>query len=586
MGTSGRTEMFETLRKFFMFCDSRNRRRFHMSLALGVVEAFFIALKVPAIAIAISAMLSGEILDDSVIACVLVMAFSILASAFVNYFSTMAQTRGGYMTCAYKRIEIAKHMRYMPMGYFNENSLGRIASVATNTMESLENVATRVVMLVTKGMMTTLMVLLMVFFFDYRIGLVCMAGLVPFFLSNIAMRKAGKRISERKVASDTKLTERVLEYVHGIAEAKAYRMVGKMAKRLDSTIDENVVINTLMEEAFIPWMALESFFADMISVLISIFALYLHLIGDMPMLQTVMMLICSFLIPDGLKSAGSYSALLRVVDISVDKANAILETPSMDISGRDITPKECTLSAECISFAYSGKRVIDGVSLTVPEGTTAAFVGPSGGGKTTLANLLSRFWDVDRGKVMLGGIDVRYYDMDSLMRNFSFVFQRVTLFDDTVLNNIRFGKPDATKEEVIAIAKKAKCHDFIMALPNGYETMLGENGGTLSGGERQRISIARAMMKDSPIVILDEATANVDPENERDLIDALSELTRGKTVIMIAHRLKTVENADQIFVIDKGKIAQRGRHSELLKEEGIYKRFIMEREKAANWKLA
>ena len=257
----------------------------------------------------------------------------------------------------------------------------------------------------------------------------------------------------------------------------------------------------------------------------------------------------------------------------------------MDISGAALTPERHDLRAEDIRFSYDQKPIINGVTLSIPERTTTAIVGPSGGGKTTLCHLLSRFWDVDGGQVTLGGHDVREYDMDSLMRNFSFVFQNVYLFHDTVANNIRFGQPDAPMEKVIAAAKKARCHDFIMKLPLGYDTVIGEAGGTLSGGERQGLSIARAMMKDAPIIILDEATANVDPENEKELMEAISLLTQEKTVIMIAHRLKTVRHADQIFVVDKGQIVQRGTHDELMKQDSIYRHFISGREKAVGWKL-
>jgi ATP-binding cassette subfamily B protein len=297
------------------------------------------------------------------------------------------------------------------------------------------------------------------------------------------------------------------------------------------------------------------------------------------------MIICSFMLFSAMESGGNYSALLRIIDIAVKKAEAILAVPAMDINGEGTTPKTSELSANNITFAYDKRKIIDGVSLTIPSGSTTAFVGPSGGGKTTLCHLLSRFWDVDSGTVTLGGKNVRDYDMDSLMKNFSFVFQNVYLFHDTIANNIRFGQPDAPMEKVIEAAKKACCHEFISALPNGYDTVIGEGGASLSGGEKQRISIARAIMKDSPIIILDEATANVDPENEQALMGAISELTKEKTVIMIAHRLKTVRNADQIFVIDKGRIAEQGTHEELVKNGGIYSRFIDSRKKAVSWKL-
>ena len=298
-----------------------------------------------------------------------------------------------------------------------------------------------------------------------------------------------------------------------------------------------------------------------------------------------MLCICSFLLTEGLEQAGTQSSLLRVVDSCVDQANAILELPAMDISGAQITPERHDLCAENIQFSYGEKPIINGITLDIPERTTTAIVGSSGGGKTTLCHLLSWFWDVDGGRVTLGGHDVREYDMDSLMRNFSFVFQNVYLFHDTIANNIRFGQPDVPMEQVIAAAKNARCDDFIRKLPQGYETVIGEAGGTLSGGERQRLSIARAMMKDAPIVILDEATANIDPENEEALMEAIGALTREKTVIMIAHRLKTVRRADQILVVDRRQIVQRGTHEALMAQDGIYRQFIRGREQDVGWKL-
>lgn len=311
-----------------------------------------------------------------------------------------------------------------------------------------------------------------------------------------------------------------------------------------------------------------------------------YLNGSMSLAYAVMMIICSFMIFESLDQVGAFNGLTRTIENCVDKASEALSSPTMDIDGKELEPNNMTLSVRNVDFSYDKRKIIDNVSFEIPQRSTAAFVGPSGGGKTTITQLLARFWDVDRGQVLLGGTDIREYSYDSLIRNFAFVFQNVYLFSDTVENNIRFGKPSASREDVIEAAKAACCHDFIMALPDGYDTVIGEGGASLSGGERQRISIARAIMKDAPIIILDEATANVDPENENLLMKAVERLTKEKTVIMIAHRLKTVENADQIFVIDHGKIVQQGSHSKLMNEEGIYKRFIGERKQASGWKIS
>lgn len=407
-----------------------------------------------------------------------------------------------------------------------------------------------------------------------------------------------------------------------MAEVKAYHLTGQKSGELNAAISENVKVNTDMEMTLIPRMTAQTFIAKLTGVAMTALSCALFVAGSMDALTAILMVISSFIVYASLETAGNYSALLRVVDMSVDHAQEILDAPQMDISGDEINPANRDIAAKDVQFSYDKRKVIDGISLSIPEKTTTAIVGPSGGGKTTLVNLLARFWDADAGTVSLGGRDVRDYDMDSLMQNFSFVFQNVYLFRDTIANNIRFGTPDAPLEDVIAAAKQACCHDFIMALPDGYETVIGEGGANLSGGERQRISIARAMMKDAPVIFLDEATANVDPENENELTRAIEALTREKqsrhcqwqarparanpldssaalpalpqsgaapvrkkTVIMIAHRLKTVEHADQILVVDHGKIVQRGTHEQLMAEEGIYRTFVGERREAASWKV-
>ena len=332
-------------------------------------------------------------------------------------------------------------------------------------------------------------------------------------------------------------------------------------------------------------MSAQNLIAKLTGVCMVVLTCFFYCEGSMNALTAVVMVISAFIVYASLETAGNYSALLRVVDVSVTRAQEILDTPQMDITGEMITPENRNLAAEDVVFSYEKRKVIDGISAQIPQKTTTAIVGPSGGGKTTLVNLLARFWDVDAGTVTLGGRNVKDYDMDALMANFSFVFQNVYLFHDTVANNIRFGQPDAPMEKVVEAAKKACCHEFIEALPDGYDTVIGEGGASLSGGEKQRISIARAMMKDAPVIFLDEATANVDPENENDLMKAIQTLTEEKTVIMIAHRLKTVEHADQILVVDHGKIVQQGTHGNLMKEEGIYRNFISERREAASWKV-
>lgn len=577
--------MLEILKKFFRFCDERERREFYISIVLGVTAALLSALKLPAIAVCLQAILSGGMTAKAILLSLAIMLVSVVCSSLLKYRATALQTDGGYCTTANKRVQIAEHLRYLPMGYFNKNSLGAITSVTTNTMDNLSGLATRVTMFVTEGIVATAVMTLAVFLFDWRVGLLIAAGLLIYYFVNHALQLKSEETTRRKLAGDTAVVEQVLEFIKGIAEVKSYSLTGRYNRRLESAIDENAAANIDMELKLQPLMLAQNVVAKLIDVGVVVLSLVLYTGGRMELLNCVMLCICSFLLMEGLEQAGAQSSLLRVVDTCVDQASGILNLPAMDISGAELTPEHRGLHAEDIRFSYGEKPIINGITLDIPERTTTAIVGPSGSGKTTLCHLLSRFWDVDGGRVTLGGRDVREYDMDSLMQNFSFVFQNVYLFHDTVVNNIRFGRPDAPMEKVIEAAKKARCHNFIMKLPQGYETVIGEAGGSLSGGEMQRISIARAMLKNAPIIILDEATANVDPENEKELMDAISELTHEKTVIMIAHRLKTVRSADQIIVVDKGRIVQRGTHKELMQVDGIYRSFVTGREKAVGWKL-
>ena len=497
----------------------------------------------------------------------------------------MLQTEAGYHCCSSKRIEIAEHLRYLPMGYFNDNSLGHITSVTTNTMENLSDVATRVVMLTTQGMLTTFVITAFVFVFDWRIGLILTAGIGVYALINSAMQKKTRKGAPRQQEAARDLVAAVIEFIQGIAEVKNYNLTRSRAKKLEKAIKAKQYGDTHLEFDVIPYIGLQEIVTKLTGVVMCAVSVYFYIDGSMSLLYCIMMMISSFMVYESLDVMAGFSALIRSVDICVEQANEILSIPEMDIDGEDIEPGTRDIELKNVTFAYDNRTIIDGVDLRIPEKTTTAIVGPSGGGKTTITNLVARFWDVNSGTVTLGGRDVREYSFDSLMRNFSFVFQRVYLFEDTIANNIRFGSPEASMDKVIEAAKKARCHDFIMSLPDGYDTVIGEGGASLSGGEKQRISIARAIMKDSPIIILDEATANVDPENEAELTKAIEELTKEKTIIMIAHRLKTVRNADNIIVIDKGKIVQQGRHDDLMNEEGIYRTFVEDRKKAVSWKL-
>ena len=578
--------LLKILKEYFDFCNREDRNKFYLAVVLGVLRAMFSALRITAVAVVVQGLIEGQLTSRHLWLSFGIMAVSVIGQILITLKTTMLQCEAGYHSCCHKRIEIAEHLRYLPMGFFNRNSLGAITNVTTNTMESLADVAARIVMVTTQGILTTSVIAVFILCFDWRIGLVLVAGILLFLLFNSIMQKATIPLASRKHRADEDLVSQVIEYVQGIAEVKNYSMTDSRAQKLDAAINEKRDTDTAVEFNVMPWVTIQNITTKLTGMLMSILSLKFYFDGTMPLLYCIMMMISAFMVFESLEAMGSFSALLRTVHVAVTKTREIMDMPPMDIDGADITPAKRDIELRNVDFSYDRRKIIDGVSLTIPEKTTTAFVGPSGGGKTTLCHLMARFWDVQGGQVLLGGRNVKDYSFDSLMKNFSFVFQNVYLFEDTIANNIRFGEPGASMDRVIDAAKKARCHDFIMALPDGYDTVIGEGGASLSGGEKQRISIARAIMKNAPIIILDEATANVDPESETELTAAIEALTKEKTIIMIAHRLKTVRNADQIFVVDNGQIVQHGTHNELIRKNGIYKTFVEGRQEAASWKIA
>ncbi|MEX2785242.1 ABC transporter ATP-binding protein [Streptococcus sp. H49] len=577
--------MLSIFKRFFGFCSNEDRRKLYLSLFLGVLKAFAVALRIPAIALVLRDITNHQLSLTTLWTVSLIMSASLLFNLLLTLKITMLQTEAGYHSCAQKRIEIAEHIRYLPMGYFNSHSLGRIASITTNTLETLSDIATRVVMVTSQGFLTVFAIIFFVLLFDWRIGLVLCAGFCLFLIPNTLMRRSVSGAALDKQKADTEIVDTVLEYVQGIVEIKNYHLNKNSVQKLVQAIRDKEKADTAMTIRTVPWMTVQRAVTKTTGVVMSLLSIWFYLHDSMDLLTCMMMVISSFMVYENLDSVSSFSSLLRSVDIAVELVQGILDLEPMDISGRDLPVQKTDIRLRNVDFSYGGRKIIDNLSLDIPEQTTTAIVGPSGSGKTTLCNLMARFWDTESGSVSLGGINVKDYSYDSLIRHFSFVFQNVYLFEDTIENNIKFGKPQASDEEMIAAAKKAACHDFIMSLPDGYQTKIGEGGASLSGGEKQRLSIARALLKDAPIIILDEATANVDPESEEELLQAVSQLTADKTVIMIAHRLKTVEQADQIIVLDRGKIVQQGKHADLMQREGLYADFIRTRKQALSWRL-
>lgn len=545
--------------------------------------ALFSALQFMALLMTLDMVVSGTM--GNILPVIAVMAVSVAGKTICSYCSTNMETETGYFMVAEKRVHIGDRLRYIPMGYFNENSLGNITAVVTTTLSDVENTASRCLVLVIGGFLNTLALCLMLTITEWRLGLISIAGILFYLLVTELSQRAMSKTGPARQHAQMALVEAVLEYIQGMSVVRSYGLEKDNNQAIHRTVEESCDRALALEHSVVPWSAARQLAVRGFGVIIVVSALIFYGEGTLSLARCLLMLIVSFMLYRELESAGNMSDNLQMLGTSMDKANSIDDTPVMDIEGRQIDPEHTDICFENVSFSYGERKVLDNISITIPEKTTTAVVGPSGGGKTTFCNLIARFWDVDSGCVTVGGRNVRDYKLDSLMKQISMVFQNVYLFNDTIENNIKFGRPDATHAQVEEAARRACCHDFISALPDGYETVLGEGGGTLSGGEKQRISIARAILKDAPVIILDEATSNVDPENESLLMGAIEELTKNKTVIMIAHRLKTVQNADQIVVLSGGHIAQQGTHEELIKQPGIYSDFIGVRKKAVSWKL-
>lgn len=576
--------MIEVLKKIWRFA-GEEQGEIKKSIVLSFFFAVFHMLQVAAIYFVVLALTGGSGGTGAAWLALALLAASILGRAVLNRFTQLQQTHAGYFMVANKRIDIGNRLKSVPMGYFNENSLGEITGITTTVLDDVENTGPMVLVTILSGLINSLVFTLFVLVFDWRIGLLVTAGTVLYLCITGAMEKKAADVAPRRQESEARMVGAVLEQLQGMSVIKAFNLTGRGDKRVREALEYNRASNLAVEKLFTPYTIAQEMALHVFSVAILLAGALMCLNGSMPLADALMTAVISFLVFAQIESAGSGMAALRVVGSSIDHAQQIDSIPQMDERGRSISPESHSIEFDHVDFSYGDKRILHDVSLFIPDKTTTAIVGPSGSGKTTLCSLIARFWDVDAGCIRIGGQDVRAYTLEALMEQISMVFQNVYLFADTIENNIRFGRPQATHAEVEAAARAACCHEFITALPQGYNTMIGEGGATLSGGEKQRISIARAMLKDAPVIIFDEATANVDPENEDKLQKAMEALTRNKTIIMIAHRLKTVRHADQILVVDKGRIVQRGTHEQLMAQQGLYRQFIAGRTASAGWRL-
>ena len=517
------------------------------------------------------------------------MAICVALQAVVDIISDRLQSTAGYELFADKRIELGKHLRKMPMGYFTEGNIGKISSVLSTDMVFIEeNCMTAIAGTVSEIFAEAIMIVFL-FYLNVWLGLTGILILGIILLVAKGMKKEAMRDSSARQEQSENLTEAVLDYIEGIGIIKTYNMLGEKSKELSDNFNNSCETNMHFENAHGPWqMGLNLIYGIGASVIIAV-AFLLQAKGTLSSVYVVGLLLFVFDLFGPLKALYGGSTRYTVMNSCLDRIEQVFSEQELNNSGSEhipAEPDEPEIEFRDVSFAYGDKDVIHNVSFSVSRNEMCALVGPSGCGKSTLANLLARFWDVKSGEVLIRGKDIRSIPLSELMNNISMVFQRVYLFDDTIYNNISMGRPDATKEEVIEAAKKARCYDFIMQLPCGFDTMVGEGGESLSGGEKQRISIARCILKDAPIVILDEATASVDADNEKYIQEAIRELCSGKTLLVIAHRLNTIQNANQIIVLNDGSIEATGTNSELIEMQGTYRSFILSRRKSAAWKMA
>lgn len=562
----------------------KEKPRIYMGILFNFLKSMSMAMMLMAVFVVVENL---ENLSRAVILQALyILIGSIVGRFLFQWLGDISMSAKGFDMFRDYRLAIGERMKNAPMGYFSEQRLGTIQTTLTSTVVELEQYSMLFITDMTGGISMAAIIIVVMAFYSPWMSLLSLAGLLAGLLvMNRLIHVAAIHTAKVQEAQEHLVTQS-LEYIRGIAVMRAFCQKEGRDSAVYEAFRERQQAALDQEKASLPLLRLYTLVYKLTGCGILFLATVLYLEGKISLSYCFMFLVAAFIIYSEMEAMGDGAFLSKKITTELDRLEAVTNIPNMDRSNRELKAGRFDIELRDVSFAYDGTRnVIDRVSVFIPEGTTCAVVGPSGSGKTTLCNLIARFWDVQEGQVLIGGQDVKKYTADSLLKNISMVFQNVYLFCDTIENNIRFGNPGATREQIVESAKRARCHEFIMELPEGYGTVIGEGGSTLSGGEKQRISIARAILKDAPVIILDEATSSVDPENEQALMGAIGELTEGKTLITIAHRLTTVREADQIVVIDHGQVVQKGKHEELLKREGIYRRFWQQRSEAVGWSL-
>ncbi|HCW7407160.1 TPA: ABC transporter ATP-binding protein [Staphylococcus aureus] len=562
------------------------KTRMILGFIMSFLNAIFIALPIFLASQIFNNVVSHKsIYGKDIFNVVIIMIILVLGRFITAYLKSKNQESIAYEMSANERLNIGNKLKNVPLGYFNTHHSNELTTIVTTDLTFLENFAMKMVDIVINGYILISVLILSLLVVSWQVALLACIGVLLSFLTIQLLENKSKKNAPTYHYAQNQLIEKVVEVIRGIQVIKSFSKENASLRSFNRAVNESKRVNTKIEMQYIPFNLLHLLSLKVTSILIVLVAclLFIHNSIDLP--TFIMISIFSFVIFDSVENINSAAHVLEIIDMTLEDIEKIKSAPELDKKGKDLTIENDDIAFENVNFSYDDKQVIKNVSFGIAANTSTAIVGPSGSGKSTLCHLLLRFYDVNDGFIRIGGIDIKDLKLSSLMSQISAVFQKVYLFNDTIENNILFGNPDATEEEVIRAAKQACCHDFIMKLPDGYKTVLHEKGNNLSGGERQRISIARAILKDAPIIILDEATASIDPENEQLIQTAINELSKGKTVITIAHKLETIKNADQIIVLNEGEIIQKGSHDELIRKPGMYQDFIRIKSKSAGWKL-
>lgn len=562
------------------------KNRIKLAFVFSFLKSFLAKAPIGLSFLILSAFYQGSANTKLCLLTGMAMAACVLLQVLFQNISDHLQSAAGYMVFAEKRMALGRHLRKMPMGYFTEGNIGKISSVLSTDMVFIEENCMTVLADMMSYIFAQAIMVVFLLFLSPWLGLISILVLLAVLFMAQGMNKEDLEDSHKRMEQSEKLTNAVLDFIEGIGITKTYNLLGDRSGELSENFHESCLVSLKFEEDHAPWQKRMNIIYGLgAAAIIALSLLLLHKNAmSVPYLIGVMLFVFDLFGP--LKALYSQSTRLTVMNSCLDRMNAVFEELELPDTGQNSLPENFSgpeVEFKHVSFAYDEKEVLHDISFTLDKNHMLALVGPSGGGKSTIANLLARFWDVKSGQILVRGRDIREIPLSRLMDHISMVFQRVYLFQDTIYNNIAMGRPDASYEEVINAAKKARCYDFIMKLPEGFDTVIGEGGETLSGGEKQRISIARCILKDAPIIILDEATASVDADNESYIQEAISELCRGKTLLVIAHRLNTIQNADQIIVVADGQIMQQGNHKGLLEKDGIYRRFVTARENSKGW---